>query len=168
MNKFQLSVVALLAALILGVEMVPRIASAALPNSGPRYFTAHMSCSGNGNCIVPGDQEIPMPAGKRVLIQYVSAIASVEGLAPQQVMIRLTVPYFEGSSTCSFYEYGLPAAWEGVISGKNQFSLAHQMTVIATPPEQMCSVGKGIGAYVNSTSSSTPVTLQVHVSGYVQ
>lgn len=102
MNKFQLSLVALLAALVLGVEFVPRIASAALPNSGPRYFTAHMSCSGNGNCIVPGDQEIPIPTGKRVLIQYVSATASVDGLAPQQVMIRLTVPYFEGSSTCSF------------------------------------------------------------------
>lgn len=168
MNKFQLSLIVVLLALVLGIEVVPRIATAALPNSGPQYFSAHMSCTGNGNCSVPGDQEIPVPAAKRILIQYVSATASVDGLAPQQVMIRLTVPYYEGSSTCSLYEYGLPATWEGVIGGKSQFSSAQQMSVTATPAQQTCSYGKGIGAYLNSTSASQPVSLQIHVSGYVQ
>jgi hypothetical protein len=168
MNKFQLSLVVVLVALVLGIEVVPRIATAALPTSGPQYFSAHMSCTGNGNCSVPGDQEIPVPAGKRFLIQYVSATASVDGLAPQQAMIRMTVPYYEGSSTCSSYEYGLPATWEGVIGGKSQFSSAQQMNVTATPPQQTCSYGKGIGAYLNSTSASQPVSLQIHVSGYLQ
>ena len=168
MNKFQLSVLALLAALVFGVEIVPRIATAALPNSAPQPFTAHMSCTGNGNCSVPPNQEIPVPAGKRILIQYVSATGSVDGFAPQQVMVRLTVPYYEGSSTCSLHEYGVPMTWEGVLAGKNQFSSMQQMTMIATAPEQTCSVGKGIGAYINSTSPSQLVSLQVHVSGYVQ
>lgn len=168
MNKFQLSLIVVLVALVLGIEVVPRITTAALPNSGPQYFTAHMSCTGNGNCSVPGDQEISVPAGKRVVIQYVSATASVDGLAPQQVMIRMTVPYYEGSSTCSLYEYGLPATWEGVIGGRSQFSSAQLMSVTATPPQQTCSYGKGVGAYLNSTSASQSVSLQVHVSGYVQ
>lgn len=168
MNKFQLSLLAVLVALVLGVELIPRIGTAVPPGSGPNHFTAHLSCTGNGSCIVPGDQEFRIPNGKRVFIQYVSATASVDGLAPQQVMIRVTVPYYEGSSTCSLHEYGLPAAWEGVIGGKSQFSSTQQMTLVVAQPEQTCSVGKGIGAYLNSTSGSQVVNLRIHLSGYMQ
>lgn len=153
--------------LLIGVKFFPQIGTG-VPNSETQSFSAHMSCSGMGKCSVPPEQEIPIPAGKRAFLQYVSATASVEGIVPQQVMIRLTVPHSEATSTCSVYEYALPVTAEGVIGGKSQFSAAEQMGVIAAPPEQTCSVQKGIGAYIDSTSSSQQTALDVHISGFVR
>lgn len=164
-RHYTLALFALL--LLLGVKFFPQMGTG-VPASDPQYFSAHMSCSGMGKCSVPPDQEIPVPAGKRVFLQYVSATASVEGIVPQQVMVRLTVPHFEATSTCSVYEYALPVAAEGVIGGKSQFSVAEQMGIIASPPEQTCSAQRGIGAYIDSTSSSQLTALDVHVSGYVR
>lgn len=168
MEKAHYYTLALFALLLLvGVKFFPQVATG-VPSSEPRYFSAHMSCSGMGKCSVPPNQEVPLPAGKRVFLQYVSATASVEGIVPQQVMIRLTVPHFEATSTCSVYEYALPITAEGVISGKSQFSSAEQMNIIATAPEQTCSVQQGIGAYIDSTSSSQLTALDIHISGFVR
>lgn len=167
MEKARCYTVALLALLIVGVKVFAQVGTSS-STSDPQYFTAHMSCSGMGKCSIPPDQEIPVPAGKRVFLQYVSATASVDGIIPQQVMIRLTVPYSEATSTCRVYEYGLPVQWEGVIADKSQFSVAEQTNMIAIPPEQTCSIRKGIGAYIDSTSSSQTTVLEIHVSGYIR
>ncbi len=168
MKKYFYYVLGAAVVLIVGMELLPNTGSATFASSGPQYFVAHMSCSGAGSCAISPGQEIAVPTGKKVFLQYASATASVNGIIPQQAMVRLTVPYFETSSTCSFYEYGLPLTFDGVIAGKSQFSAAQPMNVIVNPTEQTCSVQKGVGAYINSTSNSEDTVLEIHVSGLMQ
>ncbi|HYX52616.1 MAG TPA: hypothetical protein VE783_04145 [Candidatus Limnocylindrales bacterium] len=168
MRKYFYYIFGTLAILFVGFQFIPQMISTSFASSGPQFFSAHMSCSGTGACTIPPGQEIAIPPGKRAFLQYASATASVDGIVPQQAMVRLTVPYFEASNTCSYYEYGLPLTYEGLIGGKSRFTAAQQMNVIITPLEQNCPVQRGLGGYINSTSTSEDAVLELHLSGMVQ